>query len=399
MKPSQENIDEIIADFAEMKTRDDLLQLLNKAKRMYYGEKAVPFELKSLTYFSNPKLAKNRYREFSIRKKSGGQRSIHSPAKGLKAIQRILSFIFQCVFEPHDAANGFVWGKSISSNAFVHAGNHYVYNIDLKDFFPGIDFRRVQACFKLPPFNLNAEREPLSFLLANLCCTELEVERSLQGKTEKQKLSVLPQGAPTSPVITNIVCRKLDRRLAGLAKRFNLNYSRYADDITFSSKHNVYSKSSEFIRELHRIIEDQNFRINPGKTRLQRDSHCQVATGLVVNEKVNVRRRYVKRIRSWLYLWETYGFQKAEDHFRADYLRDKNHQTTEVPDIRNVLSGKLDFLRMIRGSNDEMFKKLHTRFMTLFNKELGIPGVNQILDVWEAEGIEKAIEYSNIKTD
>ena len=107
----------------------------------------------------------------------------------------------------------------------------------------------------------------VSNIIASLCCTEMLVER----KDEKDewlevRKSVLPQGAPTSPILTNIVCRKLDIRLNGLAKRFGLKYSRYADDITFSSSHNVYQKGGEFLDELKRVINDQGFTIKESKT-------------------------------------------------------------------------------------------------------------------------------------
>lgn len=314
MKPTEENIQEIKTLFNKTKTREDLLALLNRAKELYFGGKATPFELKALTYYSNPKIAKKRYREFSIRKKNGGVRNIHATVKGLKSIQTILNFVLQCVFEPHHAAKGFVWEKSIVDNARVHEGQHYVFNIDMKDFFPSIDQARVWKRLQHPPFNLNNKNGNLEIAnrIAALCCTEMEVERKNEdGDWTRVKKNVLPQGAPTSPTITNIIAHKLDIRLTGLAKRFHLNYSRYADDITFSSMHNVYQDNSDFRLELERIIESQNFYLNPKKTRLQKAGYRQEATGLVVNEKANVRRRYLKQIRMWLYYWEKYGYDKA----------------------------------------------------------------------------------------
>src|SRR5205085_7019565 len=117
-------------------------------------------------------------------------------------------------------------------------------------------------------------RKNLANIIASLCCTEMEVDRKNEaGEWERVKRNVLPQGAPTSPVITNIVCQRLDYLLSGVARRFGLKYSRYADDITFSSMHNIYQPESDFIVELHRIITDQNFRIKESKTRLQRDGY------------------------------------------------------------------------------------------------------------------------------
>ena len=394
MKLEQAHIDKIKTAFEKIQSKEDLLQVLNGAKPFVYGEKAVPFELKQLTWFANPNLGKKRYTEFKIKKKSGKERSIHAPVNGLKALQKTLSFVLQCVFEPHNAATGFVKDKSIVDNAKLHVGSKYVYNIDLKDFFPSIDQARVWKCFQLKPFNLNKETseehiyikweefrreylknekleivadskngfyfkttavgnfylsdevdiekdcyvavskdfiktlgaKPLTEkftivneipnkskldianILASLCCTEMEVERKTSlGEWEKVKRNVLPQGAPTSPVITNIICQRLDHILSGVAKRFGLKYSRYADDITFSSMHNLYQAESEFLNELHRIIAEQGFHIKESKTRLQKDGYRKEVTGLLVNEKLNVQLRYIKQLRMWLYYWEQYG--------------------------------------------------------------------------------------------
>jgi hypothetical protein len=154
MKQEQANIDQIRTAFEKMQSREDLLHLLNEVKPLIYGEKTVPFELKQLTWYANPRLSGKRYTEFKINKKSGAQRSIHSPVKGLKAIQKTIAYILHCVYEPHKAAMGFVRERSIVDNAKIHVGNRYVYNIDLKDFFPSIDQSRVWKCLQLKPIDL-----------------------------------------------------------------------------------------------------------------------------------------------------------------------------------------------------------------------------------------------------
>src|SRR5690606_14368924 len=124
--------------------------------------------------------------------------------------------------------------------------------------------------------------------------------------------NVLPQGAPTSPVLTNAICERLDVRLHGVAKRFGMNYTRYADDLTFSSMHNtyeikpgvsakIYEKDSAFDQEVRRIIADQNFHIKESKVRLQKPGYRQEVTGLSVNNKINVSGRYVKQLRQWIF--------------------------------------------------------------------------------------------------
>ena len=209
-----------------------------------------------------------------------------------------------------------------------------------------------------------AGRKQIANMIAAICCTEMTVERQDEkGEWVQVKQNVLPQGAPTSPVITNIVCKKLDHRLTGVANRFGLRYSRYADDITFSSMHNVYQKDGEFLKELHRIITDQGFHINDKKTRLQKTGHRQEVTGLVVNEKVNVQKRYIKQLRMWLYYWERYGYEKAERIFLGQYIDDRGHLLDgRKPNMINVLAGKLDYLRMVKGSESTIYKQLRQRF-------------------------------------
>jgi hypothetical protein len=219
----------------------------------------------------------------------------------------------------------------------------------------------------------------------------LEVERinEQSGDVELVKRNVLPQGAPTSPVITNIICQRMDLLLTGVAKRFGLLYSRYADDLTFSSLHNVYQKDGEFIKELHRIISEQGFRINSNKTRLQKDGYKKEVTGLLVHNQVNVQKKYIKEIRKWLYYWETYGYEKASIIYSDNYF--------EKPPLKNVLLGKLDFLKMVKGKENSTFILLKSRF-DLLNKskkvnEIRTDHLNQTLDLLLSDGLDKSMEF------
>jgi len=397
MKKSNEHIKEIQTKFFVMQNKKDLLDLLNFVNKYIYKEKAYKIKLKQLTYYADYRRCNNRYQTFFIKKKSGGNRQINAPADTLNYILRSLNYVLQCVFEPHKAATGFVPGKSIVDNAKLHIDKPYVFNIDLKDFFPSIELYRVKAIFKLPPFNLNEEKEPLSFFLANLVCHPMEVERlNKLGEWVKVIKPVLPQGAPTSPTITNIIANRLDRRLTGLAKRFNVAYSRYADDITFSSNKNIFYDQGVFIKEMERIISVESFTINSKKVRLQNQAFRQEVTGLIVNEKVNVRKRYIKQIRMWLYLWEKYGIVVANEKFINDYKTDKGHVKKGIPDIVNVLDGKLEYLKMVKGEKDPTYQKLLKRFERLRNSQ---DPLNNVLETWENEGIEKAMDlyYSNHK--
>jgi len=397
MNPDLADIEKIRTAFHKMKTKQDFIDVLNQAKPFIYGEKAHPFQMRQLTWYSGSWSAYRRYSQFTIKKKSGGERTINAPVRGLKAIQKTLAFILQCVFEPHEAATGFTKGRSIVDNARLHERSFYVYNLDLKDFFPSIEQARVWACMQLKPFYLkdnppdkeselentqpdfyaiknkphSSGRSEIAKMVANICCAEMEVERKDEnGNWITMKKNVLPQGAPTSPVLTNVICQKLDFLLTGVAKRFGLKYSRYADDITFSSMHNVYQKDSEFNKELNRIITQQGFHIKDSKTRLQKTGYRKEVTGLLVNEKINVQKRYIKQLRMWLYYWEQYGYNKANDLFKISYIHDKGHIKGKLPIMEDVIYGKLQYLKMVKGAHDQIYSKLTNRFKDLICKDL-----------------------------
>jgi hypothetical protein len=382
MKIEEKQIQEIQKMFSKIESKLDLLTLLNYSKKLIYGVDCKPFSLNQLNYFANPDICINRYTCFTLKKKSGGERQINSPVKGLKLILRVLNSVFQCCFQPHSTANGFVLNRSIVTNAQKHVGKNYVYNIDLKDFFHSFDRNRVKMYLMREPFNLKGDKEPLAFYIASLCTHPLLLD---DGSVKL----VLPQGSPTSPTLTNILCIALDRRLNGLAKKFGADYTRYADDITFSSHRNIFNSDS-FSKELKRIIsEDQALEINDKKTRLQKTGFRKEVTGLTVNEKINVQKRYIKQIRMWIYYWEKYGFLRAQQLFEADYNRDRGHIAIGQSNLVNVLNGKLDFLKMVKGEKDSTYLKLKERYDKLININLGL---KTILDLWENTGIETAMQ-------
>jgi Reverse transcriptase (RNA-dependent DNA polymerase) len=196
----------------------------------------------------------------------------------------------------------------------------------------------------------------------------MDVERqSESGELVSKKLPVLPQGAPTSPTLTNIICRRLDFYLKAAGKRFGATYSRYADDISFSGNRHIYQKEGEFIKEIRRIIQVQGFLVNESKVRLLRPWHRQEVTGLTVNMKPNVKREYVKEIRKWLYLWETYGRGKAEMLFKRDYVAAASSSATAVPPLDKVLEGKLRYMKMVVGEEQTTYSKLKERFDSLIH--------------------------------
>lgn len=351
----------IVTKARQMETKEDLLSLLNQMKRDEMGEsgmadKFYPFTMKHLNYYCNPNNAFHRYKQFKIKKKSGGFRLITAPKnQSFMLMLRYVNEIFKAVYTPSNHAMGFTEGRSVVTNAEMHKGQNYVFNIDLKDFFPSIQQARVWARIQLKPLCF---KRPVANLIAGLC----SVKEIMEDKTVRY---VPPQGAPTSPILTNMICDKLDHRLAGLAKRFGVNFSRYADDITFSSMHNVYQANGDFRKELKRIVEGQGFAMNESKTRLQKLGARQEVTGIIVSKKLNVTQKYVRDIRNVLYIWDKYGYSAAFGKFLPKYKVDKGHVKKGVPDMVNVLDGKLMYLKMVKGEEDCVYVRLKNKFDVL----------------------------------
>jgi hypothetical protein len=272
----------------------------------------------------------------------------------------------------------------------------YVYNIDLKDFFHSIDQARFWGVLGSKAFEIH---DSVRRLMPALCFTEIE---GIEHNDSTPKY-ILPQGAPTSPIISNIIAHDLDRKLSLLARKHHVKYSRYADDLTFSSMINIFKPNSSFLHALHSIIDSENFKLNEKKTRLLQDVYRQEVTGLVVNKRVNVKKEFIKDIRRYLYLWERYGLDKAKKVFENDFVINrygKPEQTKQLkrqkvkfkelkkgliirarfkmsPDFINSLEGKLNYLKMIRGENDTQFINLKSRFTKLKFKSLSNSNKNK----------------------
>lgn len=367
---------EIAQIASQMSTREDLLTLLNRIKQDeirelgFDADKFYPFTMKQLLYYCNPNHVFHRYHQFQIKKKSGGFRQITAPRnQSFMMLLQSLNEVLKAIYTPSNHAMGFTEKRSVVTNAAVHKNQNYIFNIDLKDFFPSIEQGRVMKRLTLAPFNFSPQ---IALLISGLCSMRVKREHPIETKQhdlDKQFMYVLPQGAPTSPIITNMICDTLDRRLAGLAKRFGTRYTRYADDITFSSMHNIYSGSGEFIKELIRIINTQGFAINDAKTRLQKRGSRQEVTDLIVSDKLNVTKKYVREIRSLLYIWDKYGYSEAMSNFYPKYKAEKGHIKKGNPDLINVLDGKLMYLKMVKGDTDSVYVKLYTKFQELVNRD------------------------------
>jgi hypothetical protein len=224
------------------------------------------------------------YTRFSIPKRDGTEREIWAPLPMLKEAQRwiLLNIVEKLLV--HGAAHGFLAGRSIATNASVHTDSRIILKMDLRNFFPTVTYRRVKGVFRKAGY-----REQIATLLGLICTESPREIVEYQGKKYFVSLGPrsLPQGAPTSPGLTNAICLKLDGRLCGLAKKFGWRYTRYADDLTFSLPSGAKGKTNlgALCGCVKRIVADEGFKVHPDKTRVIRKGSSQRVTGLVVNNK------------------------------------------------------------------------------------------------------------------
>ncbi|NOK59072.1 MAG: RNA-directed DNA polymerase [Chloroflexi bacterium AL-W] len=332
-----------------LQSRKDLADLLEiDEKQLIYHLYIIPPDQK--------------YKKFIISKGHGSVRRIDAPISALKIIQRKLLKVLTCVYRVKKPVHGFVYGRSILSNAKTHRRRRYVLNLDLQDFFPSINFGRVRGMFMARPYHLNSA---VATVLAQICCFNNQ----------------LPQGAPTSPIVSNMVCAKLDDELQRLSGKYRCMYTRYADDITISTNlpafpSNIATLSDktgqpELGVELQRIIDENGFVVHKDKTRLQIKSQRQQVTGLTVNRKVNVRRSFINQVRAMLHAWDKYGLEAAQEEFINKYdMRSRSpYKNKNGVSFARVVKGKIDYLGMIRGQDDTIYLKYYAQYCRL----AGIP--------------------------
>lgn len=310
----------------------------------------------------------DRYSAFDIPKRSGGKRTIHAPIPQLKLAQRKLSDLLQECEQEIEASlgvkrrlsHGFRKNHSILTNAEIHRNQKYVLNLDLEDFFGTINFGRVRGFFiSNKHFTLTPD---VATLIAQIACHE----------------SKLPQGAPTSPVISNLIGNILDMRLVKLARAHGCSYSRYADDITFSTSTPcfpaeiaVQTSTSDWTLSItvEHAVKASGFKINPSKTRMLYRRSRQDVTGIVVNKFVNVDSDYRRRVRVMVHhLCSTGGFHRANSTLGAN----GNTSVQKENGTRSQLQGMISFIQQTetfrRGGTPlppvlSAIEKLNRRFL------------------------------------
>jgi RNA-directed DNA polymerase len=289
------------------------------------------------------------YTEFSIAKRSGKLRLITAPNNRLKMLQRKLAPLLDQLYRVRNPVHGFVPNRSVKSNAEAHRNRRNVVNLDLQNFFPSITENRIRGVLRA----LGVDHR-VAEIIARMCCYN----------------GHLPQGAPTSPVLSNMICYRLDTVLLRFAKAARAIYTRYADDITFSTFQPpiglfeaAIPPSGRFVpeilaAELRKAVTDNGFALNPDKAHYA-DRHARrIVTGLKINELVNVDRRYVRNLRAALHSVEVLGFDAAQVKFQGEYGGGNS--------LAAHLSGKISWLGFIKGPTDPLVRKIILRFNHCF---------------------------------
>ncbi len=328
-------------NLCEVTTRDELADFLAISRR-------------SLNYVLYEKKIENYYITFEIPKKNGETRKINAPSGELKAIQKILAeklwihqtYIWEKYGIKPNISHGFIKQKGIITNAKIHRNKRFVLNIDLQNFFDSFHFGRVKGFFeKNRDFCLPRE---VAIVIAQLTCYK----------------GCLPQGAPSSPIITNLICQILDNRLLKWAKKYKLDYTRYADDLTFSTNDkNFVEVKNEFLGHIQREIEKAGFKINEKKTRFLYKDSQQKVTGLVVNQKINVSQTYYRTTRAMAHSLYTKGeFMIGDQPGTIAQLEGRFAFINQITEFNNELDGEKHDFRHLSGREKEFKRFLFYKY-------------------------------------
>lgn len=302
---------------------------------------SMSLDLKTLRYllYQREVSRNTHYYTFEIPKKSGGKRKISAPKGKMKALQLwVLENILNQI-PLGEFAHGFIAQRSILTNAQPHTGQDIVINVDLKDFFPTISYKRVKGLFRTLGYS-----EQMAIIFA-LICTRAETETvEMDGVTYyvQKGERFLPQGSPASPAISNITAYKLDKKIKGLAKKFNFSYTRYADDLSFSTTKNNEENIAKLLYFLQKIIKSEGFTMHPDKTHIMRKGGLQKVTGIVVNEKLNVERKKLRQFRALLHNIEKNGW--------------KDQQWGQADNLIHSVEGYIHFVQMVNPEKGMKFK-------------------------------------------
>lgn len=294
--------------------------LLEKELPVIFDKNHLNLILNLSDGFLSSETISNSYHTFNICSHSK-TRIISAPSKKLKKRQRWILDNILYKKACSNFAHGFEPQKSIKTNALIHANNDYAVCMDIKDFFPSIKQKNVESVFLELGYTKSA-----SARLAELCCLD----------------GALPQGAPTSPHLANIICEKLDHELYNLAQKYDCCFTRYADDITFSSKNDIES----IIPKIENIILKFGFRVNPNKTSYYTLGKPKFITGLVVQDgRIRVPKKFKRELKKEIYFCKKFG---VTNHLN-------NSKATKFINYREYLYGKAYYIHMIETEEGSKF--------------------------------------------
>ncbi|CAM0557140.1 hypothetical protein EHLJMEHL_02228 [Vreelandella titanicae] len=369
-------MNERIKIFLNIENKKDLSDFLGiKAEKLNY----LLFKLSS----------EEKYNSFEILKRTGGTRVIDAPIKSLKLIQREIATILFEIYKPKIGVYGYVKGGGIKRNAEVHLKSKALFRADIKDFFPSIHIGRVIGLFKSKPFSFP---QNVAVLLAQICC----------------KADSLPQGSPASPIISNFICRGLDKALFEYARSVNCKYSRYADDIFISNYKRVipgaickveYDNGSSacVINDgLEDIFKDHGFVLNKKKLSLAYKHNRQIVAGIKINEKLNVGREYVLNLRAMLHSWKKDGYEEAAEKYNSI-----SPNLAYPKAFENAVRSKVEYLGYVKGYGDPVYLKYAALLSKLdgkyvFNKRNYVVENNNKLVVY-TEGVTDKVHIEAAK--
>ena len=280
-----------VEEYIKSLTKEDQLEAEIYAKVLYEKNLPVIFSLEHLSILTENDVgfiervccnSAQYYKRFEIPKRRGGLRAIAAPVKRLKKLQRWINDNILAKRYVSPFAKAYMKKRSVKDNARFHIGQKKLLCMDLEDFFPSIKKKKIVTVFIKAGY-----REDIANILASICCLE----------------DYLPQGAPTSPALSNIIASKMDRRIADYVEPLKIRYTRYADDLAFSGEFN----SVRLVKGITRIANRYGFVVNSEKTKIKLPHQCQEVTGIAVNEKMQVLRKKRRDLRQKVYYIKRLG--------------------------------------------------------------------------------------------
>lgn len=287
---------------------------------------------------------KKKYNTWETRR--GKRRRICKPIFKLKIIQLCIKIFLEAYYTPPEYVFGFVKGRSVRENARMHLGQKTIIKLDLLNFFDNVNAEHLEK--SLDKLITDYSKDKIIPHIIKLCLFN----------------NRLPIGSPSSPILSNIALYDLDQTLYNYCTKNKIVYSRFVDDLTFSFSSELDPK--RLIIELCSLIKDSKHTVNSNKIRILNKNNVQAVTGVVLNEKINLSKRYRKDIRYWLHCWAKFGLDATQDNFSSHYRKKKGYvRNKKIIDFRKYLRGKIDYFGHICGKDNPFYYKSNLLYLQL----------------------------------